>query len=228
MVPNTLNPALKGIDYNALPSMFKDCMAHDGVNLMREDILAHSCISRILDVAEAETEPRTGVEIQLENIVGPDGVKKDAMQAVGLEDISASITEKMIRIADQLNPFLPLACQQVLERAISARKLQSALRAPLSQDDDTTDDERNRTETQETSSLPANQSQEPCSPPLTWSRIPTNQKTPVRRQNTMPEDLLSPFDSSSRRQQGALHEMLSSHFTYRRGISETTRTTSSY
>ncbi|KAH7101295.1 hypothetical protein BKA62DRAFT_192624 [Auriculariales sp. MPI-PUGE-AT-0066] len=197
IIPNTLDPALNGIDYSALPSMFSDCLGPDGVNLMREDELAHGFLARVIDRDAAPFEPRNIVGVQVENAVGIGGVENDSLRAIGLEGVGMSAIDKMACIADMLKPFLPLACQQVLQRVLSAREAQPTRRSQASLDYETTDDERNQTETQETTSPMADHSQQQLNQPLVRSPFPAiKQKTPVKRLRTMPEGLLSPEANS--------------------------------
>lgn len=190
-MPNTLDPALNGIDYNALPAMFADCLAPGGANLIREDIMAHSCLQYASPVRSAE--PRNAVGMQLENFVGSSDVQDDALRALGLDAVSNSAADKMARIADRLKPFLPLACQNVLQRIASARKTQTAKQLMASSDYVTTDEETQEKETQEEGSPLAGKSQDK---ELLLSGA---KKTPVRKQWTMPEGLLSPYSPTSPR-----------------------------
>ncbi|EJD45677.1 hypothetical protein AURDEDRAFT_103419, partial [Auricularia subglabra TFB-10046 SS5] len=174
VVPNTLDPALHGIDYAAMAAMFADCLAPGGADAMKDQIL-----SARMGPPERPAKSgglRNAVAVQLENVVGLSGVAEDAAHWVESDGLG--------RVGTALKQFLPLALLPALERTLSAKKPPPPKRYDA-EDYETTDDEQSYVETCASTSSPlASRSQ---TGKMMHGASPNTPVTPLRKQRTMPD-----------------------------------------
>ncbi|KZV84512.1 hypothetical protein EXIGLDRAFT_753795 [Exidia glandulosa HHB12029] len=205
VVPNTLDPALHGVDYAAMVPMFEDCLAPGGGAVMKDQMLSERISLGPASLSRKTVEPRDGLKIQLENFVGLEGTD-DA------EDLAKWAEAGKGWKMQVLKDFLPDTLKSALDRVLSAKKPAPAVtRRKAGSDDETTDDEQSYVASLDfhlTSSPLAGRSQEgkmfdtdEASTTPKRDNAPQTPKT-LRRQRSMPDVSPTATPKSSQRSKG--------------------------